>query len=95
MHLNNDNRDNSVNSFNSDKDVNSVNNVNIANVFDPADFLEEFKAIQAESLGWTPLAQGVYLHCADQTDAGQVSVIQVVGQADASMADSHVLWLLL
>ena len=93
MHPNNDNRDNSVNSFNSDKDVNSVNNVNVANVFDPADFLEEFKAIQAESLGWTPLAQGVYLHCPAQTDAEQVAVVHVVGQADASMANSHVLWL--
>ena len=93
MHPNNDNRDNSVNSFNSDKDVNSVNNVNVANVFDPADFLEEFKAIQAESLGWIPLAQGVYLHCPAQTDAEQVAVVHVVGQADASMANSHVLWL--
>ena len=90
MHPNNYNRDNS---FDSDKDVNRVTNVNVANVFDPADFLEEFKAIQAESLGWTPLAQGVYLHCPAQTDAEQVAVVQVVGQADASMANSHVLWL--
>ena len=78
-----------------DNNDNSVDNANIANASYPADFLEEFKAIQAESLGWIPLAQGVYLHCSDQTDAGQVSVIQVVGQADASMADSHVLWLML
>ena len=84
MHPNNDNRDNSVN---------SVDNINIANVSYPADFLEEIKAIQAESLGWIPLAQGVYLHRAAQTDAEQVAVIQVVGQADASMANSHVLWL--
>ena len=90
MHPNNYNRDNS---FDSDKDVNRVTNVNVANVFDPADFLEEFKAIQAESLGWTPLAQGVYLHCPAQTDAEQVAVVQVVGQADASMANCHVLWL--
>ena len=72
---------------------NGVDNVNIANVFDPADFLEEFNAIQAESLGWIPLTQGAYLHCGAQTDAGQVAVIQVVGQADVSMANSHVLWL--
>ena len=87
MHPYNDNHDNS------DKNVNSVNIVNIANVFDHADFLEEFNAIQAESLGWIPLAQGAYLHCGAQTDAGQVAVIQVVGQADVSMANSHVLWL--
>ena len=80
-------------SDNSDNSSNSVDNVNIVNVSYPADFLEEFKAIQAESLGWIPLAQGVYLHCAAQTGAEQVAVIQVVGQADASMADSHVLWL--
>ena len=87
MHPYNDNHDNS------DKNVNSVNIVNIANVFDPADFLEEFNAIQAESLGWIPLTQGAYLHCGAQTDAGQVAVVQVVGQADVSMANSHVLWL--
>ena len=78
---------------NSDNSDNNVINVNIANVFDPADFLEELKAIQAESLGWIPLAQGVYLHCGAQTEAGQVAVVQVVGQSDASMANSHVLWL--
>lgn len=72
---------------------NSGNNVNIVNVSYPADFLEEFKAIQAESLGWIPLEQGVYLHCTAQTDAEQVAVVHVVGQADASMVDSHVLWL--
>ena len=76
-----------------DNSANSVDNVNIVNVSYPADFLEEFKAIQAESLGWIPLAQGAYLHCAAHTDAEQSAVIQVVGQADASMADSHVLWL--
>jgi hypothetical protein len=87
MHSNNSNSDNTVNNFD------NVNNVNLANVAYPADFLEEFKAIQAESLGWTPLAPGVYLHCAAHADVGQVAVVQVVGQADASMADSHVLWL--
>ena len=85
MHPHNDN-----NNVNSD---NSVDNADIANVSYPADFLEEFKAIQAESLGWIPLEQGVYLHCGAQADAGQVAVVQVVGLADASMADSHVLWL--
>ena len=87
MHFNINTSDSSNNSNN------NVINVNIANVFDPADFLEEFKAIQAESLGWLPLAPGVYLHCGAQADAGQVAVVQVVGQADASMANSHVLWL--
>ena len=84
MHPHNDNSANSAN---------SVDNVNIVNVSHSADFLEEFKAIQAESLGWIPLAQGAYLHCAAHTDAEQVAVIEVVGQADASMVDSHVLWL--
>ena len=85
--------DNSNNSNNGNNGNNGVDNVNIANVFDPTDFLEEFNAIQAESLGWIPLAQGAYLHCAAQTDAEQVAVIQVVGQADVSMDNSHVLWL--
>ena len=62
MHPKNDNSDNSIN---------NVINAHIANVYDPVDFLEEFKAIQAESLGWIPLAQGVYLHCAAQTNAGK------------------------
>ncbi len=30
---------------------------------DEADFLLELKAIEAESIGWLPLEQGVYLHC--------------------------------
>ena len=78
---------------NDDDNDNSVDTANIANASHPADFLEEFRAIQAESLGWIPLEQGVYLHYADQTDAGKVAVVQVVGLADASMGDSHVLWL--
>ena len=87
MHSYNDN------SANSKDTANSVGNVDVADVSCSADFLEEFKAIQAESLGWIPLAQGVYLHCAALTDAEQVAVVHVVGQADASMANSHVLWL--
>ncbi len=87
MHPNNDNSANGANNL-----VN-VDSFNSVNVFYPEDFLEEFKAIQAESLGWIPLEQGVYLHCAGQTDAEQVAVVHVVGQADLSMADSHVLWL--
>ena len=44
---------------------------------------------QIQSIGWTPLEEGVYLHVG--SDEG---VIQVVGVAKGEMADSNVLWLL-
>jgi hypothetical protein len=52
------------------------------------DFWLELVQIQAESIGWIPLNEGVYLHVGSDTP-----VIQVVGLAKAEMADSNVLWL--
>jgi hypothetical protein len=53
----------------------------------------ELKAIQAESIGWLPLGQGVYLHHGDAQAADEDIVIQVVGIPDASMAGINVLLL--
>jgi hypothetical protein len=58
-----------------------------------ADFLRELKAIQAESIGWLPLGQGVYLHRGAQSDTELDLVIEVVGVADSNMADLNVLWM--
>jgi len=53
------------------------------------DFWRELAEIEAESIGWTELEEGCYLHAgSDQL------VIEVVGQATASMVDSNVLWVL-
>ena len=52
------------------------------------DFWLELVQIQAESIGWIPLNEGVYLHVGSDTP-----VIQVLGLAKAEMADSNVLWL--
>ena len=53
------------------------------------DFWRELAEIEAESMGWTVLEEGCYLHAgSDQL------VIEVVGQATASMANSNVLWVL-
>ena len=59
----------------------------------PADFLQELKEIQAESIGWLPLEQGAYLHRGAQADTLGDSIIEVVGVADAGMATMNVLWL--
>jgi hypothetical protein len=53
------------------------------------DFQIELAQIQAESIGWIPLDEGVYLHV-----GSDVPVIQVVGIAKAEMAGGNVLWLL-
>lgn len=45
--------------------------------------------IEAESIGWTKLAPGTYLHATSE----QATVIDIVGIATASMAADHVLWL--
>ena len=58
-----------------------------------ADFLQELKSIQAESIGWLPLGEGVYLHRGAHAQDPQDGVIEVVGIADASMAGLNVLWL--
>ena len=39
-----------------------------------ADFLRELKEIEAESIGWLPLAPGAYLHVSDE-DATEVMVV--------------------
>ena len=54
-----------------------------------ADFGRELAEIEAESIGWIPLDAGVYLHVGSDE-----AVIEVVGVAHASMADSNVLWVL-
>ena len=62
-----------------------------------AALIAELKNIEAESIGWRPLDQGVYLHTAPQINSDHVvivDVIDVVGVAHASMAGSNVLWLL-
>jgi hypothetical protein len=53
------------------------------------DFQIELAQIQAESIGWIPLDEGVYLHV-----GSDVPVIQVVGIAKAEMAGGNVLWFL-
>ena len=59
-----------------------------------ADFLQELKVINAESIGWLPLEQNVYLHRGAPVGAAQDSVIEVVGIADADMVSLNVLWLI-
>ena len=54
-----------------------------------ADFWAELAQIQAESIGWIPLDEGVYLHIGDET-----SVIEVVGIAKSEMQGSSILWVL-
>lgn len=51
------------------------------------DFWRELAEIDAESIGWIALDDGCYLHAGSDH-----LVIEVVGQASASMATSNVLW---
>ena len=53
-----------------------------------AEFWRELKEIQAESIGWTQLEDGVYLHVGDAA----ASEVLVVGMAHADMQSSNVLW---
>ena len=69
--------------------------------------LQELRMLQAEALGWQPVAPGAYLHLAQPSaeggsapataataDAAQVvTVIDVVGVPDAAMAGLNVLLL--
>lgn len=69
--------------------------------------LQELRMLQAEALGWQPVAPGAYLHLAQPSaeggaaaattataDAAQVvAVIDVVGVPDAAMAGLNVLLL--
>ena len=51
-------------------------------------FREELSQIHAESIGWTPLDEGAYLHV-----GSDAPVIQVVGVIKEEMAGANVLWL--
>lgn len=53
-----------------------------------ADFLRELAEIEVESIGWTPLEPGLYLHVSDANAAEVV----ITGQATAEMAGMNVLW---
>ena len=46
------------------------------------DFQRELAEIEAESLGWTPLEPGVYLHVSDES-AAEVLVVGVPKAGDA------------
>ena len=52
------------------------------------EFWAELAQIQAESIGWTPLEDGVYLHVGDTA----ATEVLVVGMAHADMHSSNVLW---
>ena len=54
-----------------------------------ADFLHELLEIQAESIGWIPLEEGVYLHEGDES----ATEVLIVGIARADMQSSNVLWM--
>ena len=53
------------------------------------DFQRELAEIESESMGWTPLEPGVYLHVSDD----KAAEVLVVGLAHADMQSSTVLWL--
>ena len=50
---------------------------------------QEMAEIEAESIGWTPLEPGAYLHTANE----DLPTIDIVGITTASMAADNVLWL--
>ena len=54
-----------------------------------ADFLRELLEIEAESIGWIPLEEGVYLHEGDES----ATEVLIVGLARADMQSSNVLWM--
>jgi hypothetical protein len=56
-------------------------------------FATELEAINAESIGWLPLGQGVYLHYGDSQATTDELVIQVVGIPNAGMLGMNVLLL--
>ena len=53
-----------------------------------ADFQRELAEIEAESMGWTPLEPGVFLHVGDANAAE----VLVVGLARADMQTANLLW---
>ena len=54
-----------------------------------ADFLRERLEIEAESIDWIPLEEGVYLHVSDES----ATEVLIVGLARADMQSSNVLWM--
>jgi hypothetical protein len=60
---------------------------------DSLTFAAELDAIKAESIGWLPLGEGIYLHHGDAQSSQEPIVIEVVGIPDASMAGMNVLLL--
>ena len=56
-----------------------------------ADFWSELAQIQAESIGWIPLDEDVYLHIGSDSSAN-TSVIEVVGLPRPEMQGSTILW---
>ncbi len=54
-----------------------------------ADFQRELAEIEAESMGWIPLDEGVYLHVSD----ANATEVLVVGLARADMQTANLLWL--
>ena len=52
-----------------------------------ADFWRELAEIEAESIGWQALDDGVYLHVGSDQ-----AVIEITGCATAGMAGCNVLW---
>jgi hypothetical protein len=53
-----------------------------------ADFQRELAMLEAESLGWTPLEPGVYLHVSDVN----VTEVLVVAVAPADMQTANLIW---
>lgn len=54
--------------------------------------LSELRAIRAESMGWTPLEPGAYLHRGAQPGSAEEALVVVVGVPDANLAGLNVLW---
>lgn len=53
-----------------------------------SEFAQELAQIEAESMGWQPLAQGAYLHL-----GSDAPVIEITGTATANMTGSNMLWI--
>ena len=53
-----------------------------------ADFQRELAEIEAESMGWTPLEPGVYLHVSD----ANADKVLVVGMASDVMQSPNIVW---
>jgi hypothetical protein len=57
-----------------------------------ANFWAELAQIQAESIGWSPLGEGAYLH-RGSNESSNKTAIEVVGLLKPEMQGSSVLWL--